>query len=307
MANNTWIWVVLAVVVLGSFASGGVGPFFDKVTGAFGDDEAAPPASTPSAPVVGGQVVNPTCNPQPQIGVSAVDAYNGSTIGATIIAFDNDAKLSGSTPFSVSCGGKSTFYVYSSGHYKTELMVDNPAVGVVNKQATVLPNGTLTATMTTQTGSVAGTQAISANDNKIVKLNLLSAANRVFSNPQAPGYPVVCFNYNTTEINSITLLGATVAPQPTAAAGAYKSCYYAPFKSLANGQSSADVGGDLKVSIQSGGTEPACGTAPSGIVYDVDAYYNGKTQKMDWGVEDCSTGSCSAVGGADPTFTLACS
>jgi len=306
MAKNTLLWAILAIVVVGSFASGGVGPFVDNVKGIFSGDDAAP-ASTSTSPVVGGQVVNPTCNPQPQIGISGIDAYNGSAITPTFIAFDGDAKIAGSSPFSVSCGGKSTFYAYDGQHYKTMLAVDNPGVGVVNKQATLLPNGTLTVTMTTQTGAVAGTQAISANDNKIVKLNFLSAANKVFSNPQAPGYPVVCFNYNTTEVNSIVLLGATVAPQPTAAAGTYKSCYYAPFKSLANGQSTADVNGDLKVSIQSGGTDPACATAPTGIVYDQDAYFNGKTQKIDWGAEDCSTGTCAAIGGADPTFTMACS
>lgn len=241
---------------------------------------------------------------QPSVKVQPVDIFNDSIGTGSLTYYVEGTKFSGTagTAFNVQAG-KSYEVLFDDGqHYQSQFTGTGPANGEVQVGVDQFPNGTLSTVFFNSAGTAATAQALAAADEKFVKVQFTAVNDKVFSHPNSDKNPIICFDYNTTEMDSISVDGGTPAGIPQQAVGTYERCDYFPVKSIRDGGEET-----IKFLLDADDSiNPGCATDPVAIVYDQDVYTKTKAP-IGARAFDVENDAGTDIGGVNPTVTLDCS
>jgi hypothetical protein len=248
---------------------------------------------------------------QTSITASAKDVYNDTLAAGTGTAYINGKKTSFTLGTALTIPEDSTVeLLFDDGqHYNARLSTEAPANGNGAEQLEQLPNGTLTSVFFNSAGTASTAQAVVADEEKKVKVQFSVASKKVFSHSDSDKNPILCFNYNTTEIDSMVVVDSPGSPKvPQQGQSTEEECWFAPFKSLKDNSEYT-----ISVVVNTDDTvNPASPTDPVLTVYDIDLYTKTRTDGSGtavpgnvgdrvFGVEnDAGTD----IGGVNPTVTI---
>lgn len=254
-------------------------------------------ASVSGSSTTGGNTV--LANLQPSVTATAKDQYNGTVLAGSMTLFIDGVKSTGTagTAFNVPQGGSFEAVFDDGQHYNTRVTGTAPVNGNVPVEMKSYPNGTISSTFYNSAGTAATAQALTSGDEKYVKVLVTSLNDKVFSNPDSDKNPIICFDYNTTEMDTIEVVSGSPAPMPQQAVGTYEECDYAPFKSLADGQEFT-----IQLLVDADDSTNPVGDATM-IIYDQDLKLKTK-MPIDSRVFDAESDAGADIGGINPTVTL---
>lgn len=246
---------------------------------------------------------------QPSVGVNPTNVFNQSVLaGGTFTFYKGGVKDSDtSTPFNVPAGKSYEVLYDDSQHYQSQFKGSAPLSGEDTIQLDMYPNATLTTTFYNSAGTAATAQALGADEVKTVKVLLAAQTKKYFSHPLADKDIMVCFDYNTTEIDSIKVVGSGGSPKvPQQYTGTAEECWFSGIDTLSNGGEAT-----LKLDVD---TDTSVNPVTDATMYILDQDLTIKTQTDAAGtlapgnvgdrVFNVENDAGSDIGGVNPSVTL---
>lgn len=237
---------------------------------------------------------------QPSITATARDVYNDSVTGGPTTLYVNGIKSTGTagTASNVAAGSQFEVLFDDVSHYYGRVTGKAPLNGNTPVEIPLYANGTLSSTFKNSAGTASTAQAIGAGGEETVSVQFQVGNDKVFSNPLATENPIICFDYNTTAISRIEVVGGSKTAMPQQAVGTYEECWTSTFHSLADNAKKEEQ----FLVVAKANSDPT--TDATAVVYDQDLYIASSGASVGqrlFGVED-NLGT--DIGGVNPTATL---